>query len=79
VRGRLHNVLRLTAIVTYGGSRLRAVLAGDPPRKAVTRVLRSQVGLRTPLSYLACYGMNRAVQAKRERFLARVRHAMTRF
>ena len=34
----------VAAVCTYGGSRFRAILAGDPPRKAVKRVLRAQTG-----------------------------------
>src|SRR5918998_33551 len=41
----LKNLRRIAAVTTYGGSRLRAMLAGDPPRKSVTRVLRAHVGL----------------------------------
>jgi putative NADPH-quinone reductase len=79
VRGRLNNIRKVAAIVTYGGSRLRAMLAGDPPRKTITRVLRGQVGWRTPIAYLAHYGMNDATLAQRERFLARVSQATSRF
>ena len=55
------------------------MLAGDPPRKAVTRVLRAQVGVATPITYLACYDMNRATEASCQRFLVRVSHMMARF
>jgi putative NADPH-quinone reductase len=79
VRGRLHNIRKVTAVVTYGGSRLRAMLAGDPPRKAVTRVLRAQVGFRTPIAYLARYGLNEADHATCEQFLARVSRMMSSF
>jgi putative NADPH-quinone reductase len=75
----LTGIRRVAAVSTYGGTRLRAMLAGDPPRKAVTRVLRAQVGLTTPISYLACYDMNRATEASCQRFLARVSQTMARF
>jgi putative NADPH-quinone reductase len=79
VSGKLGHIRKVAAVVTYGGTRLRAMLAGDPPRKAVTRVLRAQVGFNTPVTYLACYDMNRATQATCEKFLARVSQTMSRF
>jgi putative NADPH-quinone reductase len=75
----LNRIRRVAAVSTYGGTRLRAMLAGDPPRKAVTRVLRAQVGVATPITYLACYDMNRATEASCQRFLARVSRTMARF
>jgi putative NADPH-quinone reductase len=79
VRPRLTHIRKVAAVATYGGSRLRAMLAGDPPRKAVTRVLRGQVGIATPVAYLAHYGMNRATDESRRKFLARVTKTMSRF
>jgi putative NADPH-quinone reductase len=76
---RLTRIRKVAAVCTYGGTRLRAVLAGDPPRKAVTRVLRAQVGLGTPITYVAYYDMNRATDATCARFLARVSRTMARF
>ena len=75
----LNRIRRVAAVSTYGGTRLRAMLAGDPPRKAVTRVLLAQVGVATPITYLACYDMNRATEASCARFLARVSQTMSRF
>ena len=64
---------KVAAVCTYGGSRLRAMLAGDPPRKAVKRVLRAQTGsLATPCTYLAHYDMNHATEAGCRAFLTRV-------
>ena len=40
VRPNLWNIRKLAAVTTYGGSRWRALLMGDPPRKLVCRVLR---------------------------------------
>lgn len=78
VRPRLTHIAKLAAVCTYGGSRLRAMLAGDPPRKAVTRVLRAQTGF-APVTYLARYDMNRATQHTCGAFLKRVTTAMSRF
>ena len=76
---RLTHIRRLAAITTYGGTRLRAMLAGDPPRKLVTRVLRGSMGLRTPVTYLARYDMNRATGAHCRQFLDRVDRVMSAF
>jgi putative NADPH-quinone reductase len=79
VKPRLHNVGKLTAVMTYGGSRLRAFLAGDPPRKIVTRVLRVTIRPGAPVRHLACYGMDRRTKAELAAFLRRVESEMTRF
>lgn len=75
----LRNIRKLTAVTTYGGSRLRAFLVGDPPRKAVMRVLRAVTGPRASLAYLAHYDMNRATDETRARFKAKVEAAMDAF
>ncbi len=76
---RLTNIRKIGAVCTYGGSRLRALAAGDPPRRAVKRVLRAQTGLSTPVTYLAHYDMNHATEAKCGAFLARVKEKMAAF
>lgn len=74
----LDNIRRSAAVVSYGATHLRAWLAGDPARKAVTRVLRAQT-LGAPQRYLAHYDMNRSTDATRARFLDRVGREMERF
>jgi NAD(P)H dehydrogenase (quinone) len=39
-----HQHQEIAAVTTYGGSRLRAFLAGDPPRKLMTRPVRYVTG-----------------------------------
>lgn len=78
VRPGLTRVRRLAAVATYGAARLRAVLAGDPPRRVVGRALR-HVCRPDRLRYLALYDMNRATDVDRRRFLDRVGAAMERF
>lgn len=68
----LQHIRRLVAVTTYGGSRLRAFLVGDPPRKLVRRVLRALIAPTGRLSYLALYDMNRIDEAGRKAFVARV-------
>ena len=72
----LRDIRRLVAVTTYGGSRLRAVLVGDPPRKLVTRMLRALVTGWSPVSYLALYDMDLSTPAVREHFLSRVTREM---
>ena len=69
---------RHAAVTTYGGTWTRAFLAGNPPKKIVTRPLRFVVHPGTRMRYLALYDMNRADQRKREAFLARVKSEMER-
>jgi putative NADPH-quinone reductase len=76
---RLTNIRKVAAVTTYGGTRLRAMLAGDPPRKAVTRVLRAVIRPWAPVTYLACYDMNRATKERCAGFMDRVTHAMEKF
>ncbi len=67
VKPSLHNITKLTAVVTYG------------PRKIVKRVLRAQIKPLAPVDYLAHYDMNRSTDATRSAFLAKVGAAMDRF
>lgn len=75
----LHNIKKVAAITTYGGSRLRAFLMGDPPRKLINRVLRATVKPGAQVSYLAHYSMNLSTEESRKSFMARVAAKMDRF
>ncbi|MGH6944280.1 MAG: NAD(P)H-dependent oxidoreductase [Geminicoccaceae bacterium] len=79
VRPGLTRIKKLAAIVSYGQPRWLAWLAGDPPRKLMTRWLRLSTGRATRVSYLAHYDMNRSTDASRKQFLAKVRRAMAAF
>jgi putative NADPH-quinone reductase len=74
----LTHVRKLAVVTTYGGTRLRSWLAGDPPRRVATRTFRFLCRPAT-LRYLALYDMNRATEAHRAAFLARVGAEMERF
>lgn len=74
-RGALRHLKRLGGVSTYGGTRLRALLAGDPPRRLLTRILRFYVGPGVPVSYLGCYDMNRIDEVRGKAFLDKVRAA----
>ncbi len=78
VKPNLTHIRRLAAVTTYGGTRTRAFLAGDPPRKVVTRAVW-HVCRPERMKYLALYDMNRATDADRAGFLARVGREMERF
>jgi NAD(P)H dehydrogenase (quinone) len=68
VKPNLTKIRKLAAVTTYGGTRMRALLVGDPPRKCVTRAVW-HVCRPDKMKYLALYDMNRADDAKRAAFL----------
>ncbi len=71
VKPNLTHIKKLAAVTTYGGTRLRATLAMDPPRWTVKRHLW-HVTRPAKMRYLALYDMNRASDAKRADFLQKV-------
>ena len=75
----LHNIGKVSAVTTYGGSRFRAMLMGDPPRKIVHRLLRTTVRPGAPVSYLAHYSMNLSTEQSREAFMRKVAQRMDAF
>lgn len=76
VQPSLHNIRKVVAVTSYGGSRWRAMLMGDPPRKIVNRMLRATVRPGASVSYLAHYAMNLSTDASRAAFSQRVARAM---
>ena len=78
VRPNLTKIRRLAAVTTYGGTWMRAMLVGDPPRKCVTRAVW-HVCRPSAMEYLALYDMNRATDAHRARFLDYVGHKLGSF
>ena len=76
VRPNLQNIKKLAAVTTYGGTRLRAFLAGDPPRHIVKRHLRYVCAPNARPRYLALYDMNRATAKDREIFMSKVETSM---
>jgi NAD(P)H dehydrogenase (quinone) len=69
---RLHNIKRLGAVCTYGGTRLLSISVGDPPRRVVKRVLRSLIAPGSTCDYLAHYDMNHTKPERRAAFLDKV-------
>ena len=79
VQPSLHNIRKVAAVTTYGGSRFRAMLMGDPPRKLIKRMLRATVKPGAPVSYLAHYAMNLSTAETRKAFMAKVAASMDAF
>lgn len=79
VQPSLHNIRKVAAVTTYGGSRFRAVLMGDPPRRLIKRMLRATVKPGAPVSYLAHYAMNLSTDQTRDAFTAKVAASMDGF
>lgn len=78
VRPNLWNIRRLAAVTTYGGTRWRAILMGDPPRKLVCRAVRAVCHPAARPLYLAQYDMNRTSAESRAAFLGTVAKKMHR-
>jgi NAD(P)H dehydrogenase (quinone) len=76
MRPTLHNIRRLVAVVTYGGSRWRTMLIGDPPRRVVKRAVRALAHPRASTKYLALYDLNNAGDKLRAGFIDRVKREM---
>jgi len=79
LRPTLNNIRKLAAVTTYGGSRFRSILMGDPPRRNFKRSLRLNIRPGAPAKYLALYDMNRTTEANCAAFLAKVKRAMQTF
>lgn len=79
VKPTLGNIRKVIAVTSYGGSRLRAFLVGDPPRKLIGRLLRASVKPTASVAYLAHYSMNLSTPQSRDRFLAKVARRMDTF
>jgi putative NADPH-quinone reductase len=75
----LHNIRKVVAVTSYGGSRFRAFLVGDPPRKLVKRLLRATVRPGAPVAFFAHYSMNLSTARSRKKFMTRVGAAMDEF
>jgi NAD(P)H dehydrogenase (quinone) len=69
---RLFNVKRLGVVCTYGGSRWKTYLAGDPPRRFLTRSMRFNCAPGARVDYLAHYDMDHTRPDRRAAFLSKV-------
>jgi putative NADPH-quinone reductase len=71
----LWNVKRLAAVCTYGESRRRISLKGDPPRRFVRHNIGGVIAPEGRFDYIAHYDMNFTTAPQRARFLQRVARA----
>ena len=78
VKPNLTNIRKVAAVTSYGGTRFKTLLAGDPPRRVVSRSIR-YVCQAQKLRYLALHDMNRVTDAQRSAHLARVKREMEAF
>ncbi|HZP19412.1 MAG TPA: NAD(P)H-dependent oxidoreductase [Bauldia sp.] len=78
-RPNLWRIRRLAAVTTYGGTRFRAFLMGDAPRRQFKRTMRALVHPLARARYLALYDMNNATTARTTAFLERVRRTIATF
>jgi NAD(P)H dehydrogenase (quinone) len=69
---RLHNIRRLGVVCTYGGSRFKTFLAGDPPRRFLKRSMRFNCAQGARCDYLALYDMDHTRPERRTAFLRRI-------
>jgi putative NADPH-quinone reductase len=79
VQPNLQHIKKLMVVTTYGATPLRAFLAGDPPRKFATRVMRAMVHPMATMRYLAHYDMNRSTDQSRAAFVAKVEKVIASF
>lgn len=75
----LQRIRKIAAVTTYGGSRFRTIVMGDPPRRMFKRTIRALVHPFARAKYLALYDMNRNDEATRKAFLTRVADEMRAF
>jgi putative NADPH-quinone reductase len=75
----LHNIRKVAAVTTYGGTWFRAALMGNPPKKLIHRVLRATVKPGAPVSYTAHYSMNLSTPESRQKFMTKVATRMDAF
>ena len=75
----LQRIRKIAAVTTYGGSRFRTIVVGDPPRRMFKRTIRALVHPLARAKYLALYDMNRNDAATLKAFLAKVATEMRAF
>ncbi|MFK8034633.1 MAG: NAD(P)H-dependent oxidoreductase [Hyphomicrobiales bacterium] len=75
----LTHINKLACVVTYGATRFRAMVLGDPPRKIATRMMRAMIKPGAPVWYLAQYDMNNVTPTQLETHMQKVRDKMSKF
>ncbi len=72
VKPGLPNIRRIAGVTTYGSSRLNVLVMTDGGRRIIGRCFRMMANTRCRRTWLGLYGMDRATDADRREFLARV-------
>ena len=75
----LRNIKRLGVACTYGGTRLRTFVAGDPCRRFITRSLRVTCAPGATCDYVALHDMNHSRADRRAAFLGEVETRFSRW
>lgn len=78
IRPRLHNIRRIVAITSHGSTKAINMLEGEGGKRIVTRSLRVLCSKRARTTWLALYDIDRATDARRAEFLAKIELAMLR-
>ncbi|TCT45055.1 NAD(P)H-dependent oxidoreductase [Martelella mediterranea] len=75
----LRHITKLASVLTYGATPMRAFLAGNPPKKIITRTMRAQIKIGAPIKFMAHYDMNNCTPETRANFLRKVKGEMEAF
>lgn len=75
----LTNIRKVAFVTTYGGTRWRTIVMGDPPRRLARRWAWVTFRGRLPPRYLALYDMNNNDNTRLAAFMEKVRAEMARF
>lgn len=72
IRPLLRNIRRLVVVTSHGSSKWINVLQGEGGKRVVSRALRMLCSRRARTTWIALYGIDRATDSDRARFLDRV-------
>ncbi len=75
----LRNIRKVAFVATYGGTRWRSLVMGDPPRRLARRFAWAVFRGPRPPRYLALYDMNNNEAPQLSAFMERLRTEMARF
>lgn len=75
----LKHIKKVAFVTTYGGSRWRTMLMGDPPRLLARRWAWVTFGTHMPPNYLALYDMNNCTPEQLNGFIGKVRTEIGKF
>ncbi len=78
VKPLLTQMRSISVVTTHGSSKLANAVGGEPGKRVALRGLRALCGFRTPVQWVACYGMDQASDRQRHRFIKRANAAMSR-